>query len=71
MIAKVIVWGKDRDEAIRRMARALNEFAIEGVKTTIPFHLKVLKHPRFVEGDVNIQFLETTNLDEERTSGNE
>ncbi|MDW2796500.1 acetyl-CoA carboxylase biotin carboxylase subunit, partial [Clostridium boliviensis] len=69
--AKVIAWGKDRDEAIRRMTRALNEFAIEGVKTTIPFHLKVLNHPRFVEGDVHIQFLETTNLDEERKSENE
>lgn len=71
MIAKLITWGKDRDEAIRRMVRALNEFAIEGVKTTIPFHLKVLNHPQFVEGDVHIQFLETTNLDEERTRENE
>nr|MBO2495832.1 acetyl-CoA carboxylase biotin carboxylase subunit [Bacillota bacterium] len=71
MIAKLIVWGKDRDEAIRRMVRALSEFAIEGVKTTIPFHLKLLNHPKFLEGDVHIQFLETTNLDEERTNENE
>ncbi|MFS8513239.1 MAG: acetyl-CoA carboxylase biotin carboxylase subunit, partial [Planifilum fulgidum] len=48
MIAKLIVWGKDRDEAIRRMVRALSEFAIEGVKTTIPFHLKLLNHPKFL-----------------------
>lgn len=65
MVAKLIVWGKDRQEAIERMNRALKEFAIDGVHTTIPFHLKVLNHPKFVSGDFHIQFLETTNLDEE------
>ena len=58
MVAKLIVWGKDRNEAIERMKRALNEFAIDGVHTTIPFHLKLLNHPKFVEGDFHIQFLE-------------
>ena len=48
MIAKLIVWGKDRNEAIRRMVRALSEFAIEGVKTTIPFHLKLLEPSRIL-----------------------
>ena len=42
MISKVIVWGRNRDEAIARMKRALNEFVIEGVKTTIPFHTKLM-----------------------------
>ncbi|MGA9173941.1 MAG: acetyl-CoA carboxylase biotin carboxylase subunit [Thermoactinomyces sp.] len=65
MIAKLIVWGKDREEAIRRMNRALREFAVDGVYTTIPFHLKVLNHSKFISGDFHIQFLETTNLDEE------
>lgn len=58
MIAKLIVWGRDREEAIQRMKRALNEFAIEGVHTTIPFHLKLLDHPRFLQGDFDIKFLE-------------
>ena len=66
MIAKLIVWGEDRQEAIRRMNRALREFAVDGVYTTIPFHLKVINHSKFISGDFHIQFLETTNLDEER-----
>jgi acetyl-CoA carboxylase biotin carboxylase subunit len=71
MIAKLIVWGKDRKEAIDRMNRALKEFAIEGVHTTIPFHLKVLNHPKFVSGDFHIQFLETTNLNKESQNRDE
>ncbi|MDN4594066.1 acetyl-CoA carboxylase biotin carboxylase subunit [Polycladomyces subterraneus] len=67
MIAKLIVWGKDREEAIDRMRRALQEFAIDGVKTTIPFHLKLMQHPQFVSGDFHIQFLEKTNLNEGRS----
>ncbi|RKD25104.1 acetyl-CoA carboxylase biotin carboxylase subunit [Ammoniphilus oxalaticus] len=63
MVAKLIVWGRDRDEALRRMRRALDEFVIEGVKTTIPFHLKLLEHPAFVEGNFNTKFLETYELD--------
>lgn len=62
MVAKLIVWGKDRDEAIQRMKRALSEFVIEGVKTTIPFHLKLLEHEAFVSGDFNTKFLETYQL---------
>ncbi|SDW53618.1 acetyl-CoA carboxylase, biotin carboxylase subunit [Marininema mesophilum] len=65
MIAKLIVWGKDRDEAIRRMQRALVEFAVDGISTTIPFHLKLLSNQRFRDGDFHIQFLETVNLEEE------
>jgi len=58
MIAKVITYGKTRDEAISRMKRALSEFVIEGVHTTIPFHLKLLNHEKFIEGEFNTKFLE-------------
>lgn len=58
MVAKLIVWGADREEAIERMKRALSEFAVEGVHTTIPFHLKLLEHPKFVSGDFDIKFLD-------------
>lgn len=71
MVAKLIVWGKDRDEAIRRMNRALREFVIDGIHTTIPFHLKLLKHPQFISGDFNIRFLEQNNLNEESSNKNE
>lgn len=59
MIAKLIVWGPTRDEAIARARRALGEFMIEGVKTTIPFHLKLLEHPTFAKGTFDIKFLES------------
>lgn len=58
MIAKLIVWGHDREEAVNRMKRALQEFDVEGVSTTIPFHLKLLQHRRFLQGDFDIKFLE-------------
>lgn len=58
MIAKLIVHGKNRKEAIARMLRALDEFIIEGIKTTIPLHKCVLNHPKFVEGDFTTKFLE-------------
>ncbi|MBO8170362.1 MAG: acetyl-CoA carboxylase biotin carboxylase subunit [Bacillaceae bacterium] len=63
MVAKLIVWGKDRMEAIERMKRALGEFVIEGVHTTVPFHLKLLEHPDFIEGDFNTKFLDTHRID--------
>ncbi|SDE56000.1 acetyl-CoA carboxylase, biotin carboxylase subunit [Paenibacillus sp. UNCCL117] len=62
MVAKVIVWGPTRDEAIRRMKRALTEFEIRGVHTTIPFHLRLLEHEVFVSGEFNTRFLETHRL---------
>ncbi|ATH92337.1 acetyl-CoA carboxylase biotin carboxylase subunit [Bacillus glycinifermentans] len=58
MIAKVITYGKTRDEAVSRMKRALSEFVIEGIHTTIPFHLKLLDHETFVSGEFNTKFLE-------------
>jgi acetyl-CoA carboxylase biotin carboxylase subunit len=59
MLAKLIVWGRNREEAITRSERALEEYIIEGVKTTIPFHSFMLKHPTFREGQANINFVET------------
>lgn len=61
LIAKVIVLGKDRDEAIRRMERALREFVVEGIKTTIPFHLKLLSSEAFKLGEYNTHFIEILN----------
>jgi acetyl-CoA carboxylase biotin carboxylase subunit len=58
MIAKLICWGNTRDEAITRMKRALSEFVIDGVSTTIPFHLKLLNHEDFVQGNFTTKFLE-------------
>lgn len=58
LVAKLIVWGKDRNHAIARGKRALEEFIIEGIKTTIPFHLQVLEDPRFVSGNFDTGFLE-------------
>ena len=59
MIAKLIVKGKTREEAISRMKRALREFIIEGVDTTIPFHLKVLDNKDFNKGTIYTNFIET------------
>jgi len=66
MISKLIVWGKERNEAIRRMRRALYEYVIVGIKTNIPFHKAVMENPRFVEGELETHFIdrETTLLDD-------
>jgi acetyl-CoA carboxylase, biotin carboxylase subunit len=58
LLAKVIVHGNDRDEAIARMRQALDSFIIEGVTTTIPFLGRVMRHPDFVAGKVDTKFLE-------------
>lgn len=57
LIAKLIVHGMNREEAIIRMRRALREFIIEGIKTTIPFHQRVINHPDFLSGNFNTHFL--------------
>lgn len=57
MIAKLITYGKTRDEAIQRMKRALEEFIIDGVHTTIPFHKQIMEHEVFKDGDFNTDFL--------------
>ena len=58
LLAKVIVHGNDRMHALEIMRRALGEFACEGVKTTIPFHLELLAHPVFRSGDYHLDFIE-------------
>ncbi|SDD54680.1 acetyl-CoA carboxylase, biotin carboxylase subunit [Terribacillus halophilus] len=62
MVAKLIAYGKTREEAVARMKRALGEFVIEGVHTTIPFHARMMEHPVFVEGDFNTNFLENYTI---------
>ncbi|HEX4825958.1 MAG TPA: acetyl-CoA carboxylase biotin carboxylase subunit [Candidatus Polarisedimenticolaceae bacterium] len=58
MLAKLIAWGHDRAEAAARMARALNELRIDGIKTSINFHRRVMTHPAFLAGDLHTGFLE-------------
>jgi acetyl-CoA carboxylase biotin carboxylase subunit len=62
LVAKLIAYGKDRNEAIQRLHRALDEFIIEGVKTTIPFHQKLIKRKEFISGDFDTGFLDRINL---------
>jgi acetyl-CoA carboxylase biotin carboxylase subunit len=58
LLAKVIVHGNDREEALLRMGQALDSFILEGVTTTIPFLARVIRHPDFVAGDIDTRFLE-------------
>lgn len=61
LLAKIIVHAGNRDDAIKKMTRALDEFMIEGIKTTIPFHKKVLQDGRFVQGNFDTDFCESMN----------
>jgi acetyl-CoA carboxylase, biotin carboxylase subunit len=65
MIAKLIVRAQTREECIRKMERALDEFIIEGVKTTVPFHQKLMQNKDFREGNFNTGFLNQWRFDEE------
>jgi acetyl-CoA carboxylase biotin carboxylase subunit len=58
LIAKLAVWGTNRGEAIQRMKNALNEFVVAGVKTTIPFHKKIMEDEQFLKGDIHINFVD-------------
>jgi acetyl-CoA carboxylase biotin carboxylase subunit len=58
MVAKLVVWGRDRAEAIERLRRALSEFVVKGIKTSIPFHQKVVRHPVFLAGRYDTSFIE-------------
>ena len=58
LVGKVICWGRDREEARKRMLRALNDYVITGIKTTIGFHKKILKNKEFISGDYNTGFIE-------------
>lgn len=63
MIAKLIVTAETRPEAISKMSRALDEFYIEGIKTTIPFHKKLMEHPDFIAGNYTTKFLEDFSME--------
>jgi len=62
MIAKLITVAQTREEAIAKMKRALEEFVIEGVKTTIPFHLQLMSNPDFINGNYTTKFMDTFEL---------
>ncbi len=62
LIGKLIVWGRDREAALKRMERALNECAVTGITTTIDFHLQLLKRQEFIKGDVHTKFVEQEML---------
>jgi len=68
LLAKLIVWARTRDEVIARSKRALEEFIIIGLETTVPFHLQVLDNARFREGDISTEFVSTEIL--EKAGGN-
>lgn len=59
MISKLIAWGRDRNEAISRMRRALYEYIIAGVRTNIAFHKAVMENPRFINGELSTHFIES------------
>jgi len=63
MIAKLIVTAQSREEAINKMRRALDEFVIEGVKTTIPFHRQLMSHPDYLSGNYTTKFMETFEME--------
>lgn len=67
LIAKLVAYGRDRSEAIMKMRRALDEFIIEGVNTTIPFHRKVMNDPDFISGNFNTNFVEKIGSSRETT----
>ena len=58
MVAKVIVHGRDRQESIARMRRTLEMSVVEGIRTTIPMHLKILNEPDFIAGRLSTHFME-------------
>jgi acetyl-CoA carboxylase biotin carboxylase subunit len=58
MVAKLVVWGRDRAEAIERLRRALSEFVVKGIKTSIPFHQKLVHQPKFLEGRYDTGFID-------------
>ena len=62
MIAKLITTAQTREEAIHKMKRALDEFVIEGIKTTIPFHRQLMEHPDYISGNYTTKFMESFEM---------
>jgi acetyl-CoA carboxylase biotin carboxylase subunit len=73
MLSKLVVWGSTRERCLTRMQRALSEYAVKGIKTTISFHARMLKNPRFISGDFDTNFIdrEFQPQDEARVKPNE
>src|SRR5690606_15393734 len=69
LIAKIITWGRDRTEAIARMRRTLEMTVIEGIRTSIPLHLKVLADPDFVAGRLDTHFMERYLSEKKKDGG--
>ena len=63
LLAKIIAWGQDRQEALARMRRALDEMRLEGIQTTLPLHQKLLRHPQFCAGAIHTRFVEDVLLE--------
>ncbi|MDH7511996.1 MAG: acetyl-CoA carboxylase biotin carboxylase subunit [Clostridiales bacterium] len=71
LLSKLITWGKTREEAIRRMLRALAEYQVYGIKTTIPFFKRILLHPQFLAGRYNTHFIANLERESDRENPEE
>ena len=58
MVGKIVAWGETRDYAIARMRNALNEIVVDGIETNLPLHRELMADPLFVQGELDIHFLE-------------
>lgn len=58
LLSKLVVWSENREKAIQKMKRALKDYYLVGLQTNIPFHLRMLEHPRFLKGDISIHFIQ-------------
>jgi acetyl-CoA carboxylase biotin carboxylase subunit len=67
LVAKIITYGRNRQEAIRKMSRALHEFYISPIKTTAGFHLKLMENPLFLKGDISTHFVQEMFKGEQKT----
>jgi len=66
LLSKLISWGMTRNEAVQRMLRALSEYHVYGIKTTIPFFKKILSHPKFLAGDYNTHFIAELEMEQDK-----
>lgn len=71
LLSKLVSWGQTRAEAIQRMLRALSEYQVYGIKTTIPFFKRILIHPKFMAGDYNTHFIPSLEKEEEGTESDD
>ena len=69
LLSKLVVWGSTRERCLTRMQRALSEYAVRGIKTTIPFHARVMKNKHFLAGDFDTNFIDTQFRREDASRG--